>query len=77
MKKPETMLKQVSKELEDSKKVLKRENKELKQRKGKLEKSHKKRILKTIELGVEGLEDHRDILKEQVLSEARQQRKRN
>jgi hypothetical protein len=69
MKKPEKLLKGVSSELAEGKEMLAEKNKMLRRSKGKVEKSNAKRAAKTIGRAVKSLEDHQEILIDQISHE--------
>jgi hypothetical protein len=66
MKKPEKLLIKTTLELVEGKELLKAKKRILKKAKDPLAKANAKRVLKTIEMAVESIADHRELLKAQT-----------
>jgi hypothetical protein len=68
MKKPETLLIKTTIELVEGKELVKAKKQDLKKAKDSLAKSNAKRVLKTVEMAVESIADHRELLNAQIAS---------
>jgi len=66
--KTKKILAHVTEELIEGKKIVKKEKKRLKMARGKLAKNNEKRALKVVKDAVDNLEDHRELLKDQLSS---------